>query len=116
MRYLWPGGDRLPLPKRLLPKWNPIEHWLFSHISLNWAGKPLRGFESLTRYTSDTTTCTGQEGAWLSSRPARTDRWFSAPSGTYMNTEQATGRPVCSEGPILLGLALLLRRLRNVGG
>lgn len=24
-------------------KWNPIEHRLFSHISLNWAGVPLRG-------------------------------------------------------------------------
>ena len=30
-------------------KWNPIEHRLFSFISLNWAGKPLR---SLTRMTA----------------------------------------------------------------
>ena len=28
-------------------KWNPIEHRLFSHISLNWAGKPLRSFETM---------------------------------------------------------------------
>lgn len=28
-------------------KWNPIEHRLFSYISLNWAGKPLRSFEIL---------------------------------------------------------------------
>ena len=26
-------------------KWNPIEHRLFSMISINWAGKPLRTFE-----------------------------------------------------------------------
>ena len=26
-------------------KWNPIEHRLFSLISINWAGKPLRTFE-----------------------------------------------------------------------
>jgi hypothetical protein len=27
-------------------KWNPIEHRLFSYISLNWAGKPLRTFDT----------------------------------------------------------------------
>jgi hypothetical protein len=40
-------------------KWNPIEHRLFSHISLNWAGRPLRSFELMTRYIADTTTRTG---------------------------------------------------------
>jgi hypothetical protein len=40
-------------------KWNPIEHRLFSHISLNWAGKPLRSFELMTSYIADTTTRTG---------------------------------------------------------
>ena len=40
-------------------KWNPIEHRLFSHISLNWAGKPLRTFETLMRYLRGTTTRTG---------------------------------------------------------
>jgi len=28
-------------------KWNPIEHRLFSFISLNWAGQPLRSFDTL---------------------------------------------------------------------
>ena len=40
-------------------KWNPIEHRLFSHISLNWAGKPLRSFETMLGYIRDTTTETG---------------------------------------------------------
>ena len=40
-------------------KWNPIEHRLFSHISLNWAGVPLRSFETVTRYIAGTTTTTG---------------------------------------------------------
>ncbi len=40
-------------------KWNPIEHRLFSHISLNGAGKPLRTFETLLGYIRDTTTKTG---------------------------------------------------------
>jgi len=40
-------------------KWNPIEHRLFSYISLNWAGKPLRSFETMLSYIRDTTTETG---------------------------------------------------------
>jgi len=40
-------------------KWNPIEHRLFSYISINWAGKPLRTFEILLGYIRSTTTETG---------------------------------------------------------
>jgi hypothetical protein len=40
-------------------KWNPIEHWLFSHISMNWAGKPLRSFELMCAYIEGTTTSKG---------------------------------------------------------
>jgi hypothetical protein len=40
-------------------KWNPIEHRLFSHISLNWAGKPLRSFAIMLAYIRGTTTETG---------------------------------------------------------
>jgi Rhodopirellula transposase DDE domain len=40
-------------------KWNPIEHRLFSQISLNWAGKPLRTFETMLGYIQETTTTTG---------------------------------------------------------
>ena len=37
-------------------KWNPIEHRLFSYISLNWAGEPLHSFEVLLGFIRDTTT------------------------------------------------------------
>jgi hypothetical protein len=40
-------------------KWNPIEHRLFSQISLNWAGKPLRSLETMLNYIRGTTTKTG---------------------------------------------------------
>ena len=40
-------------------KWNPIEHRLFSYISLNWAGKPLRSFETMLNYIRGTTTKAG---------------------------------------------------------
>jgi hypothetical protein len=42
-------------------KWNPIEHRLFSYISLNWAGKPLRSFETMLGYIRGTTTEAGLE-------------------------------------------------------
>lgn len=40
-------------------KWNPVEHRLFSFISINWAGKPLRSWVMLLGYLQDTTTATG---------------------------------------------------------
>lgn len=40
-------------------KWNPIERRLFSYISLNWAGKPLRSFETVLNYIRGTTTKAG---------------------------------------------------------
>jgi len=40
-------------------KWNPIEHRLFSYISINWAGKPLRTLDRMLGYIRGTTTNTG---------------------------------------------------------
>jgi hypothetical protein len=40
-------------------KWNPIEHRLFSEISKNWAGCPLRSFDDVLHYIRDTKTQTG---------------------------------------------------------
>jgi hypothetical protein len=40
-------------------KWNPVEHRLFSQISRNWAGKPLRSLAVMLAYIRGTTTETG---------------------------------------------------------
>jgi len=40
-------------------KWNRIEHRLFSHISINWRGKPLTSHEVIVQLISATTTKTG---------------------------------------------------------
>jgi transposase len=40
-------------------KWNKIEHRLFSFISQNWRGKPLRSFEIIVSLIAATTTSTG---------------------------------------------------------
>jgi Rhodopirellula transposase DDE domain len=42
-------------------KWNPIEHRLFSFISKNWEGKPLRSLEIMLGYIRGTSTVTGLE-------------------------------------------------------
>lgn len=40
-------------------KWNAIEHRLFSHISMNWRGRPLTNHEVVVELISATTTKTG---------------------------------------------------------
>jgi hypothetical protein len=40
-------------------KWNPVEHRLFSQISKNWEGKPLRTLEVMLGYIRGTATTTG---------------------------------------------------------
>lgn len=40
-------------------KWNPVDHRLFSCISRNWAGVPLRSYETILNYIRTTTTRTG---------------------------------------------------------
>jgi hypothetical protein len=42
-------------------KWNPIEHRLFSEISKNWAGCPLRDYETILNYIRTTRTRSGLE-------------------------------------------------------
>ncbi len=42
-------------------KYNPIEHRLFSEISKNWAGEPLKNYETILKYIKTTTTTTGLE-------------------------------------------------------
>lgn len=40
-------------------KWNKIEHRLFSFISSNWRGEPLRDYETIVRLIAATTTAKG---------------------------------------------------------
>lgn len=58
-------ADELGLPIQIChyppgtSKWNPIEHRLFSYISLNWAGRPLIDQETALNYIKTTTTTAG---------------------------------------------------------
>ncbi|HEX4300508.1 MAG TPA: ISAzo13 family transposase [Gammaproteobacteria bacterium] len=50
-------------------KWNPIEHRLFSQISINWAGKPLQTLDMMLSCIRGTVTRTGlRVRAWLNEK------------------------------------------------
>ena len=40
-------------------KWNKIEHRLFSHITMNWQGKPLESYETIVNLIGATKTRKG---------------------------------------------------------
>ncbi len=48
-------------------KWNKVEHRLFSFISSNWRGEPLRDYETVVRLIDNTTTAKGLtvKVAWI---------------------------------------------------
>ena len=58
-------ADELKLPITVchLPpgtsKWNKVEHRLFSFITVNWRGKPLRSYRTIVQLIAATTTDTG---------------------------------------------------------
>ena len=58
-------ADELALPITVchLPpgtsKWNKIEHRLFSFITINWRGKPLRSYRTIVQLIAATTTDAG---------------------------------------------------------
>ena len=54
-------------------KWNKIEHKLFSHISMNWRGRPLTSHQVIVNSIAGTTTKTGLTiHAELDTRPYQT--------------------------------------------
>ncbi len=40
-------------------KWNKIEHRLFSHITMNWKGRPLEDYETVVHLIGSVKTKTG---------------------------------------------------------
>jgi hypothetical protein len=74
-------------------KYNPIEYRLFSQITRNWAGKPLRSFATMRNYIRSTTTTTG-----LTVKAFLVDRAFQKGrkvSKEQRQTIQLTRRPIC---------------------
>jgi Rhodopirellula transposase DDE domain len=68
-------------------KWNKIEHRLFSHITMNWRGRPLTSHEVLVQAIASTTTRTG-----LRVR-AELDT-ATCPPGAQISDEQMAALPI----------------------
>jgi hypothetical protein len=96
-------------------KWNPIEHRLFGPISLNWAGTPLRTWETLLGAIRGTTTTTGLtveavrlEGAYRPGQSVsdaematlRLDRHDTCPTWNYTLRPRAQTPPDLSAAPV----------------
>jgi len=52
------SGSRYQQPPGVSAKYNPIERRLFSHISMNWLGRPLTSLQTMLAYIRGTTTQT----------------------------------------------------------
>ena len=65
-------------------KWNKIEHRLFSFISSNWRGEPLRDYETIVHLISRTATATGLRVT------CRLDRRKYPPGRTVTDAEMAS--------------------------
>src|SRR5882672_346999 len=68
-------------------KWNKIEHRLFSHISMNWRGRPLTDHEVVVNLIGSTTTSTG-----LKVRAERDTGTY--PTGVKVTSAQMAALPV----------------------
>ena len=87
-----PGDHRLSLPHRR-SKWNPIEHRLFSQISINWAGKPLQTLLVMLALIRGVTTKTGlRVSTWLNPKTYEKKVKVSNAEMKALNLERL---PVC---------------------
>lgn len=69
-------------------KWNPIEHRMFGPISLNWAGTPLRTWDTLLANLRGTTTTAGLEvQAFLHDKLYEAGRSVTAAAMQTLNLE-----------------------------
>jgi hypothetical protein len=68
-------------------KWNAIEHKLFSHISMNWRGRPLTSHEVIVNTIAATTTATG-----LRVRAALDTGTY--PAGVKVSDQQMAALPI----------------------
>jgi len=75
-------------------KWNPIEHRLFSEISKNWAGCPLRSYQTILNDISTTTATTGlRVTAHLVDQPYVTGERISDAMMATLHVDRHTTQP-----------------------
>lgn len=72
-------------------KWNRIEHRLFSHISMNWRGRPLTSHQVVVDLIGATTTRTG-----LKVRAELDEGYY--PTGTKVTDAELAAVPIAAHG------------------
>jgi hypothetical protein len=78
-------------------KWNPVERRLFSQISINWAGKPLRTLGIMLGYIRGTTTSTGLKvTANLDENTYRKSQKVTREEMARLNLTRHAIRPECN--------------------
>ncbi|MCX4537756.1 ISAzo13 family transposase (plasmid) [Streptomyces sp. NBC_00841] len=105
-------------------KWNKIEHRLFSHITMNWRGRPLTSHEVVVQTIASTRTRTGlrveaalDTGAYPTGVTVGTDRMKALPlephteRGTWNYTIRPADKPTVPAAP---GKAPLLERAADL--
>ena len=82
-------------------KWNPIDHRLFSEISKNWAGHPLRSYQTILDHIRTTTTDTGLcvTASWSTRNTRRASKYptlssLPSPLNLIRSNRYATTRSV----------------------
>ena len=80
-------------------KWNKIEHRLFSHITMNWRGRPLTGHQVIVESIAATTTRHRADACTPNSTPAATR------PGQKIS-ERPDGRPAADPPPLARRLEL----------
>jgi hypothetical protein len=72
-------------------KWNKLEHRLFSFLSSNWRGEPLRDYETIVSLIANTTTAKGlQVKCRLDRRKYPTGRRVSDEERKHVNLKRNT--------------------------
>jgi len=75
-------------------KWNPIEHRMFSFISSNWAGQPLRDYETVLKFIRTTKTSAGLKiRAMLNKKNYQNGKKVSNDQMAQINLKRYTMRP-----------------------
>jgi len=75
-------------------KWNLIEHRLFCHIEANWAGQPLRDYETVLKFIRTTRTETGlRVRAYLDKTAYQTGLKITTEQKAQINLKPHRARP-----------------------
>jgi hypothetical protein len=91
-------------------KWNKVEHRLFSFISSNWRGEPLRDYETIVNLISRTTTAKGLQVTCRLLRHSREITLLCSPKVTHHHDQLGGVLPPGKSAVLPPGKSVVLPR------